>query len=48
MFESASTLEALGYWMGEDDDTADFILSVLCTIDSLAGDGMPPLFSRKA
>ena len=41
MFRTASTLEALVYWMGEDEDTADFIVSVLCTIEWLAGDGLP-------
>jgi hypothetical protein len=41
MFRTASTLEALLYWMGEDDDTADFIVSVLRTIEWLAGDGLP-------
>ena len=47
MFRTASTLEALVYWMGEDDDTADFIASVLCTIEWLAGDGPPHHFPGK-
>jgi len=48
MFRTASTLEALVYWMGEDEDTADFIVSVLCTIEWLAGDGLPhPLLGAR-
>ena len=35
MLTGASTSEELLYWMGEDDDTRDFIVSVLCTIDGL-------------
>jgi hypothetical protein len=46
MFRTASTLEALAYWMGENEDTADFIVSVLSTIEWLAGDGLShPLLS---
>jgi hypothetical protein len=35
MFPSGPTSEELLYWMGEDDDTRDFIVSVLSTIDAL-------------
>ena len=35
MFSSSATSEELLYWMGEDDDTRDFIVSVLSTIDGL-------------
>ena len=35
MFSGGSTSEELLYWMDEDDDTRDFIVSVLCTIDGL-------------
>ena len=38
MFSTGATSEELLYWMGEDDDTKDFIVSVLSTIDAL-GDG---------
>ena len=36
MFSSEATIEELLYWMGEDDDTKDFIVSVLSTIDGLS------------
>jgi len=35
MFVGGPTSEELLYWMGEDDDTRDFIVSVLTTIDAL-------------
>ena len=35
MFSGGSTSEELLYWLDEDDDTRDFIVSVLCTIDGL-------------
>jgi len=36
MFSSEATSQELLYWMGEDDDTMDFIVSVLSTIDGLS------------
>jgi hypothetical protein len=35
MFSTATTSEELLYWMGEDEETKDFIVSVLSTIDGL-------------
>lgn len=35
MFSGGATSEELLYWMGEDDETRDFIVSVLSTIDGL-------------
>jgi len=35
MFSTGATSEELLYWMGEDDDTRDFVVSVLSTIDGL-------------
>jgi hypothetical protein len=35
MFSTGATSEELLYWMGEDEDTRVFIVSVLSTIDAL-------------